>query len=61
MARKWKCPNKGKISDHPEKILFKEEPRKAQGRGFYVNLEVPKVEYCEYCDRSYTQHECIEV
>jgi hypothetical protein len=61
MKRKWKCPNKEKITDHPETILFEEEHRKSQERGLYLNMEVPKVKYCEHCERSYTQYECIEV
>lgn len=56
----WKCPNKAKIPDHKDTILFREESRLLAG--FVVPyMQVPKPVLCEICNRYYTRDECIKV
>ncbi len=54
---KWKCPNKAKVPNHEEKILFSDETPIPIGQVFPY-LQVSKPAYCETCNRYYTRDEC---
>lgn len=56
----WTCPNKAKIPDHGNKILFEGE-QSVLPASEVPYLQVPKPAYCEICDRYYTRAECVEV
>ena len=57
---KWKCPNKAQVPDHVEKILFTDEDS-SLSNPFAAAMEVPRIEYCDVCNRHYTRAECTTV
>ena len=63
MSKKWKCPNKGNIKNHPEVILFVEDNNKSlpTKESLLIQMKAPRIEHCDICNRSYTKYECIEV
>ncbi len=66
MFKKWKCPNKENVANHPDTILFTEKENMsslgaAGGRTIHFNMEAPPAVHCELCNRSYSKNECVEI
>ncbi|HJO95544.1 MAG TPA: hypothetical protein QF753_19265 [Victivallales bacterium] len=56
MDKKWKCPNKPNVKNHPEVILFEESDSMKESQ-----ILTHMITHCSYCRKSYTRKDCIEV
>lgn len=55
----WICPNRSGLSDHPDTVLFRDDPAALQASN--LHFRVPKPVQCPVCGQYYLKSECKEI